>query len=212
MEKNKVKFGLSRIYYSKITTNEEGKRVYATPKPMIGAVSLSLEAQGESVEWYADNILFYASATNAGYQGNLEMARLTDEFRRDIYGDVMDSESGVQYERADAEPAHFAMLFQFEGDAHAVRHCLYDCVAARPAVASQTTSNTKEPQTSTIQITAAPLDTGIVKASTTDNTTTDVYNAWFNQITEAPASILEGGTTPPAQPAAAKVGKQPQED
>lgn len=90
MEKNKVKFGLSKVYYSKITFGADGSRIFAAPKPLPGAVNLSLEPQGESVKWHADNILYYASATNAGYQGDLEMARITDEFRRDIYMGITD--------------------------------------------------------------------------------------------------------------------------
>lgn len=198
MEQNKVKFGLSKVYYAKITQGADGSRTFATPKPLPGAVNLSLDPQGESVKWYADNILYYASATNAGYQGDLEMARITDEFRRDIYGDVKDAETGIQYENAAAEPAHFALLFQFEGDVHAVRHIMYDCVAARPAVASSTTNETKEPVTSSIQITAAPRGDGIVKGSTTDETPAATYNAWFTAVTEPPANILENATQVPA--------------
>lgn len=194
MEKNKVKFGLSKVYYSKTTYSSTGARTFATPKPLPGAVNLSLEPQGESVKWHADNLLFYASATNAGYQGDLELARLTDEFRRDIYGDVKDPETGIQYENAAAEPAHFALLFQFEGDAHAVRHIMYDCVAARPAVASSTTTETKEPVTSSIQITAAPREDGIVKASTTDDTPKATYDAWYTAVNEPPADILDNAT------------------
>lgn len=190
-EKNKVKFGLSKVYYSKITYGEDGTRTFAAPKPLPGAVSLSLEAQGESVKWYADNILFYASATNTGYQGDLELARITDEFRRDIYGDVKDTATGVQYENAAAEPAHFALLFQFEGDVHATRHIMYDCVAGRPSVASNTTNETKEPVTSSIPVTAAPREDGIVKGSTTDDTPAATYNAWFTAVNEPPADILD---------------------
>lgn len=198
MEKNKVKFGLSKVYYSKITFGADGSRIFAAPKPLPGAVNLSLEPQGESVKWHADNILYYASATNAGYQGDLEMARITDEFRRDIYGDVKDSETGIQYENAAAEPAHFALLFQFEGDVHATRHIMYDCVAARPAVASSTTTETKEPVTSSIQITAAPREDGIVKASTTDDTPVATYNDWYKAVNEPPADILDNATQEPA--------------
>lgn len=198
---NKVKFGLKNAHYAKITVAEDGTLSFGKPVPIPGAVSLSMQAQGDSVKFYADNILYYASAANSGYEGDLEIARVPQSFRQDILGEKLDSTTGVLFEDASVEPAPFALLFEFDGDANAVRHVLYQCTATRPGVNGSTTNNTKEPQTETMTITAAPRADGIVKASTTPTTTDTVYNGWYGSVLEPPASVTGGGTTPaPSEP------------
>ena len=194
MAENKVKFGLKNVYYSLITEGENGAVTYGTPKRILGGVSMSLAAQGENSEFYADDILFYATAANTGYQGDLEVARIPQSFRQDVLKEVLDETSGVLFENAAAEPAHFALLFEFNGDQHAVRHVMYDCTVTRPSVASQTTTNVKEPNTDTMTITAVPRADGIVKGSTTDTTPAATYNGWFTSVVVPPADLLEPST------------------
>lgn len=184
---NKVKFGLKNIYYAKYTEDETGAGTYAPPKRMLGGVSLSMQAQGDSTEFYADDILFYATAANQGYQGDLEMAMIHDDFREDILGEEVDEETGVRYENANVEPAKFALLFEFSGDVNATRHILYMCTATRPNVSGSTTTKSKEPQTETLTVTAAPRSDGYVKASTTDKTKAETYNNWYKSVLLPPS-------------------------
>lgn len=194
MAENKVKFGLKNVYYSVITEGADGAVAYAPPKRILGGVNLSLAAQGETSEFYADDILFYATAANTGYQGDLEVARIPQSFREDVLKEVLDSETGVLYENAAAEPAHFALLFEFSGDVHAVRHVMYDCTVTRPSVASQTTTKVKGPNTDTMRITSVPRADGIVKGSTTDKTPAATYNGWFTNVVTPPANLLDPAT------------------
>lgn len=47
--KNKVKFGLNKVYWAKITGyDEDGVPQYAAPVRLPGAVSLSLDTNGEN--------------------------------------------------------------------------------------------------------------------------------------------------------------------
>lgn len=148
---NKVKYGLSNCYYAKLN---EADGTYSSPVAMPGAVNLSLDQEGETSSFRADNIDYYVSVSNNGYSGDLELALVPDSFKVDIMGEVVDQTNGLQYELADAKPSAFALLFQFEGDANAVRHVLYNCKASRPTLASQTTDTTIEPVTETVNITA----------------------------------------------------------
>ena len=182
---NKIKYGISRCYYAIATIASNGSATYGSPKALPGAVSLSLDQQGETNKFYADNIVYYTSVANNGYEGDLEVAKLTDDFLKDILGYQADA-NGVLFENAGAEPVHFALMFQFEGDAHARRHVLYNCTANRPSVSGSTKEDSIEPQTETVTITATTIyhpgyDLDIVKASVTPAESTE-YNSWNSSV------------------------------
>ena len=89
---NKVKYGLSKVYYAVATIDPQTHAAtYATPKAFPGAVSLSADAQGELTPFRADNVDYWIGNANNGYQGDLEMALITDDFRKDILGQVVDA-------------------------------------------------------------------------------------------------------------------------
>ena len=180
---NKIKYGISRCYYAVATIASNGSATYGSPKALPGAVSISLEAQGDTNPFYADNIVYYTSVANNGYQGDLELAKLPEDFLKDCLGYAADA-NGVLYEDAGAPVVHFALMFQFEGDVSAKRHIMYNCVASRPSVSGQTKTENIEPQTETVTLTCttiynAGLDKDIVKASA-NTTETTAYNGWFS--------------------------------
>ena len=51
-KKNKVKFNICNVHYALITVSEEGEVTFGTPVAMPGAVSLSLEPNGEPSNFY----------------------------------------------------------------------------------------------------------------------------------------------------------------
>ena len=161
---NKIKYGLKNVHYAVIT--EAGGVVhYATPKPIPGAVNISLSPAGEKVEFYADDLLYFGANTNHGYEGTLEIALIPDSFRKDVMMEEEDA-NGAYIENSSATPKNFALLFEFNGDVKATRHVLYKVNAARPDVAGSTKTKNIEPQTETLNIVASPAtDTYYVKAS-----------------------------------------------
>lgn len=179
---NKVKFGLSNAYYAIMTTDESGAVTFGTPKPIPGAVNLSLTPQGDTNTFYADDVAYYVSVANGGYQGDLEIAVIPESFAQDVLKEQLDATDKVLVERSDVETAVFALLFQIKGNEHGVRNVLYGCTAARPNISGATTTNTKAPQTATLSITAAPMSDGVVKAYTTKDTPEAVYNNWFKNV------------------------------
>jgi phi13 family phage major tail protein len=148
---NKIKYGLSNCYYAVLN---ETAGTYGTPVAMPGAVNLSLDQEGETNNFRADNMDYYVSISNNGYSGTLELALIPDSFLTDVMGEIKDETSGLQYELGDAKPKAFAFLFQFEGDANAVRHVLYNCKTTRPTLASETTDTSITPGTDTLNLTA----------------------------------------------------------
>ncbi len=64
------------------------------------------------------------TSANNGYSGDLEIALLPDNFRKDILMETEDA-NGVMVEDSNVETEHFALLFEFSGDKRKIRHCLY---------------------------------------------------------------------------------------
>ena len=180
---NKIKYGIKNATIFPATIAANGTATYSTAIPVPGSVSLSLDQQGETNIFWADNIAYYTGVSNNGYEGDWEVAKLPDAVLTEILGFVDDT-NGVLIEDANAPVKHFAFAFQFEGDAHARRHILYNCTMNRPSVASATKEEGIEPQTETVTITAtsiynATLDKDIVKASATQADSATQYAAWF---------------------------------
>lgn len=180
--KNKVKFGLKNVHYAIQTIAEDGTITFATPVRIPGAVNLNLAPQGETSTFYADNVAYYVSNSNMGYQGDLEIAMIPDSFATDVLKETLTDTDKVMVEYSTVETAAFALLFEFTGDIHAVRHVLYNCTAARPSVTGSTSNNNKEPKTDTLPLTAAPMADGMVKAHTIADTTDTVCSGWYTSV------------------------------
>ena len=185
---NKVKFGLKNCHYAKATLDPDTNIVtFGTPVAIPGAVNLSLDPEGDTEPFYADDMVYYTTVANNGYSGDLEMALVPDHFRKDILKETEDA-NGVLVEDSTVEPEHFALLFEFSGDKKKIRHCMYYCTAARPTIEGKTNEDSKEVQTETLELTATPLPNGLVKVKTGANTDEAVYNGWYSAVYEASAA------------------------
>ena len=183
---NKIKYGLKNVYYAKATIAADGTATFATPVRIPGAVNLSLEPQGDREPFYADDVEYFVSISNTGYEGDLEIALVPESFETDVLKAVEDTNK-VLFEEVSPEIIHFALLFQFAGDKKNIRHCFYNCTAMRPNVEGETKGENIEPKTESLSLRAgsiydATLQKDIVKAKTKADTTDAVYNAWFNQV------------------------------
>ena len=194
-KKNKVKFNICNVHYAILTVADDGTFSYGTPVPMPGAVSLSLDANGEPSNFYADGYAYYTISNNMGYDGDLELAMVPESFRTDVLKEELDS-NNVLIENAKAQSENFALLFEFDGDVRKIRHVLYKCAASRPGIESQTNEEEVEVKTETLSIKATPLANGYVKAKTGDDTTDAVYQNWYSAV-YLPAS---GGDDPEPEP------------
>lgn len=186
MANNKVKFGLSNCVMA--VMNNDG--TYGSPISVPGAVSLSLEPQGDTNDFYADNYIYFSSTANQGYSGDLEIALIPDGIRTTIMGEVVDT-NGAYIETANDVFKNFAFGFQVEGDVKARKYWYYNCSLTRPTNASGTIEASKEPKTETLTIKAMPRPTDKLVRISIEKTEENVatYNAFFTSVYETPTSI-----------------------
>lgn len=190
---NKVEFGLRNAHYAIATLDDAtGKITFGAPKKLPGATSLSLDVAGDLIQFKADDVDYYTNPNNQGYSGTLTLARVTDEFKVDILGEEKTAD-GVMVEAADAQTKRFALMFEFQGDAKAIRHVMYYCSANRPPIGS-TTKDKGDPNTTDLSVVVSPRpDNQVVKANSTPGVTAAIYDKWFETVYEIPAATVAPG-------------------
>lgn len=185
----KVLYGIRKVYAS-LLTESDGVITYGTPFALEGATGFSPEPQGEKVTFYADNKIYFRKDVNNGYEGELTLAVLPEDFLTQIMGRTVDS-NGAVVENSDDSQARFALMFEAEGDPKNRRYVYWDCTASRPTREHSTTEESLEVGTESITITIAPRSTdnavGAYMELTDDNASS--YNAWFTTVYESDLSL-----------------------
>ncbi len=180
-KKNKVKYNLRNVHYAKLLTNTAEGATYETPVPMEGAVSMSLSADGEPEDFYADGYAYFTISNNTGYSGDLELAMIPESFLTDILKEEKD-EKGILLENANAVTENFALLMEFDGDQTTIRHVCYCCSVSRPNIESATKEESIEVKTETLTLNISPLACGYVKGKTGDDVDSDIHKNWYNSV------------------------------
>ncbi len=192
---NKVKFGLRNVHIFPIEDENDTKITYGKVIKLPGAVNLSLSIEGDENTFYADDIPYYSTFSNNGYSGDLEIAKITDEFIVGILGQQKD-DNGAIIETINDKIKPFAMAFEFQGDVKATRNILYKVTASRPSAEHSTIGETKEPQTDTLSIKAiARSSDGRIKARLYEGQTgydTFYDNVYEGKITSKPSGESTG--------------------
>lgn len=181
---NKVRFGLKNAYYAPATIAADGTATYGTPIRLPGAVSIAMEPTGENVVFRADDVDYFTLPGAAGYQGDLTVAMIPDDFKKDCLGEV-ESTDGIIVEKANAVPAPFALLFEFTGDESAIRHVFYKCTAKRVPVSGQTKGETPEVATESITINASTIYNDTIKddiVKSRAGSTATAYSTWYTTV------------------------------
>lgn len=157
-DKNKVRFGLKNVHVCSIT-EDAGAITYGTPVAWKGAKSLTLDPEGDTNTYYADNTAYFTTNTNNGYSGSLEMSEIPEEIDKMIFNTVI-TEEGNLAEDANVLPNNVGLMFQFEGDVSATKYLLYKVVFARPNIEGETKEESTDPKTTSMDITVVPVEQG----------------------------------------------------
>lgn len=187
MSANKVKFGIeeTHIAFFDEETATEGSPEWKTPESIPGTVNLTMDPEGDTNDFYADNTKYFTSTTNNGYTGTLEIANIPDDIIAEMLGMEVD-DNGMLVESAEDKQKEFALMGEVRGDEKNRRFVYYRCKAARPSQDSATTDTGETPDTDSLDITAIPIksdDKMLVKGVLElDDENQDVYDEFFNEV------------------------------
>ena len=151
---NKVEFGISNLYVGTYTVATTGTVTMGTPYHQAGAVSFSPEEQGETNNFYADNIVYWAGYSGGTLEGDLEVAKFDDTFKTQYLGYISKSDGGLALSKNATRPSVY-IAFQIEGDDKARRVIMYNCTLGGISREYSTIEDTKTPVTETIAVTVA---------------------------------------------------------
>ena len=181
MADNKVRYGLSNVAVAFLT----GENTYGKPEKIPGAVTITKDAEGDQSVFYADNIAYHTTNSNAGYTGELTMALIPDSVKAKMLGWEIDK-NGALVEIADGVPTPFALMYQVEGDQKRRYNVTYNITANRPSEENNTTEDSSEPTTEVMPFTATPIvynDKKITQASVEPNeTNAETISGWYNEV------------------------------
>ena len=181
---SKVKLNIHDVHYAKIIVTTGGTS-FDTPVALPGAKAISLEPQDNDDEvFYADGIEYYVQSSATGYEGDLEVALITDAFRKTIYGETEDTSHNL-WESVNDNPNKFALGFVIDGDDGDTYFWFQNCSATKPNIASETNEEGKTVGTDTITIKCLPDANKRIRVKSTASSS--VTN-WFSAVKSAPTT------------------------
>lgn len=189
----KLTYGISRMAYALKSVGDNNAISYGTPVALPGAYEISLPSDGDTVRVYADNVTYFKTNVNSGYDGNIGLYTLPDSFYTDILGQTKDTD-GTIIEAGNDVMAEFALLGEFATEtAQTKRFVFWNCVAGRPDFASSTKEETIEPNQLSIPITATALEgTEFIKGTILGDSTVAAWASWFTAVRMPALANAEG--------------------
>ena len=164
-DNNKVEFGLSNLYIGTYTVAADGTVTLGTPYHQKGAVSMSLDAESDSNDFYADNVKYWSGFTDNGFTGSIEVAKFDTDFKTQFLGYRTLTDGGVAQFKGATKPDVY-VCWQAEGDVESRRCIRYGVSLGAIGREYSTIDENKEPVTETIDITVTGDNgTGIVMTS-----------------------------------------------
>ena len=162
---NKVEFGISELHVGTYTVDDQGVVTLGTPYHQPGAVSFSPEEQSENNIFYADNIAYWSGYSGGSIEGDLEVAKFSDEFKTQFLGYKALTDGGLANVKNVIKPNVY-LAFQVEGDAESRRVILYNCSLGSINREFNTIEENKEPTTETLGVTCTGDNaTGVTMAA-----------------------------------------------
>ena len=149
---NKVEFGISQLHVGTYTVDSDGNVTMGSPYHQAGAVSFAPEEQSELTKFYADNIIYWSNYSGGSFEGDLEVAKFDDKFKKDFLGYKTSADGGLALVKNAVKPNVY-IAFQVEGDAESRRVIMYNATLGAITREFSTIEDQTEPTTEKIAVT-----------------------------------------------------------
>lgn len=181
---NKVEFGLKNVHVAE-WTETDGVATIGTPEKINGAVDMSIDVTASEKKFHADDIVYYVFSTISGRSANLTMALFPDAFKIKYLGYKVDTKGGV-VKIDNAKPKPFVLIFEGDGDAHKVRHLLFNCVPGNIQRGHKTVEDEPDVETEVLAMTVVGTQVG----------SDQVAHVYYSQDTAGYATAITAPTLP----------------
>ena len=149
---NKVEFGISQLHVGTYEDDGNGNVTLGSPYHQKGAVSFSPEEQAEKSDFYADNMVYWSGYSGGSFEGDLEVALFSDDFKTKFLGYKRLTNGGLANVKNAVKPNVY-VAFQVEGDAESRRVIFYNCALGVISREFSTIEESKEPVTEKLGMT-----------------------------------------------------------
>lgn len=180
----KVIYGLKNVHYA-IYNSATG--TYGSWKPIPGAVSLSADANTTQNDFYADDIVFATISASSKETGSIQFAAITDEMYYDLFGYIHDGTKEIDYQVTDPVTTTVALGYETSGNEGKIRGVRYNVKFTAPSQASNTMTDSTNPDTVTVNYTAIGRDftidgnvRNVLKSHTNEGSAS--YDTFWNSV------------------------------
>ena len=149
---NKVEFGISQLHVGTYSVADDGTVTLGSPYHQKGAVSFTPEEQSEKSDFYADNMVYWSGYSGGSFEGDLEVALFSDDFKTKFLGYKRLTNGGLANVKNAVKPNVY-VAFQVEGDAESRRVIFYNCALGVISREFSTIEESKEPVTEKLGMT-----------------------------------------------------------
>lgn len=187
---NKVLFGFKDFYIGTYTVDPvTGTVTLGTPYLQKGAVGFSPEDSSDQSTFWADDIPYYVTYSEAATEGDLTVAKFDDAFKEQFLGYVKLADGGLAQVKGATKPSVY-LMFSVSGDQQGRKVIFYNGTLGAISREYSTIEETPEPVTESIPTSfVGDNATGIRKV--TYNPGDAGYDTLF---TNPPVPALPGGS------------------
>lgn len=157
----KVRFGISDVYYCKLTESVVSGATtytYGSKVALPGAVSLTLDVQGDTNDFYADNGIYASFDAKNGLDGTLTIADIPESVYTDLLGYYKDSSTSLLTELATTTEQYFGLMCKVSSNDDPIGFKFWKCSFSNPAINANTTTESIDPDTQELPLHIMPIN------------------------------------------------------
>ena len=150
----KVEYGLKNVHYA---VYDSTTGTYGSWKNIPGAVSMTADADTTQNDFYADDAVYAVISASAKETGTVEFACITPEMYTDLFG-YSNGDGGLTYQETAPVSVTVALGYEVSGNEGKKRGVRYNVTFTSPSQASNTMTESTNPDTVSVNYTAVGRD------------------------------------------------------